>query len=259
MDEHELLLVFPRHHEAERHGIRAELDKQLLDEKLRVVLECRQARDALEVRLPRRARPPLQLLQVLAFKVRNGSHEYLDVLVLQGLRLFCCLVLEGILAVGQDHHGALGMRTAVLGEHGVSKRERLGHVREALLILQLTNLGPHQVEVRGQGLDPEGRGDGVAAVRLGLQAPVAEEDDADLDGLQTKVLRLVLHREVLGKFAKNLEARLLQGAAPVDRQDQILLRDAHLVTNAVLRVAHIMLQAFPRIIFRALALAADGN
>ena len=80
-------------------------------------------------------------------------------------------------------------------------------------------------------LDVDGWLDRGRAIWQRVQVP-----NAQLDGDMTKILCLLPGREVHSKRAQVIETTLHQRATGIQPQDQVLLRDADLIRNALLRV-----------------------
>merc|ERR1719443_767108 len=232
-DQHVADLHLLEHHRRWRDRFGAELHQHLLREDLLVGLQGFDPGDVDEMRLPRLAGPLLHELQLIALEIGDGCEEQLDVLVLELHHLLVRHELEGRLAVCQRQDGALRLPAAPDEEHVLRLRKRLGHVGEALFVLQPLERGLHLPHVAGERQDVQSLGDG--AIWHDLAVP--ELHNPNLHVLVAKVFPLVLLHELDREALYDLEAILLQGATGINGQDEILLRDADLVTGAVVRVA----------------------
>mmetsp|Transcript_95856 Transcript_95856/g.222222 ORF Transcript_95856/g.222222 Transcript_95856/m.222222 type:complete len:229 (-) Transcript_95856:149-835(-) len=180
-------------------------------------------------------------------------------LVFELPHLFSSLVLKGILAIGEHQNGALCHLSAALLEQGLRHGQRLCQVREALLPGLLEDPGAHQACVLREGLHADGWRDRGGPIRHCLHLAIAKENHAHVHRINAKVLRLVLLRQVRSELPQDPKARLAQGAAGVQCNDKVLLRNADLVPETVMGVACLGLEAQVAAFLWAFALAADGH
>mmetsp|Transcript_51081 Transcript_51081/g.109431 ORF Transcript_51081/g.109431 Transcript_51081/m.109431 type:complete len:347 (+) Transcript_51081:212-1252(+) len=254
--EHELLLLLHFHLQRWRNGVRAKFRHKFASEDLRVVLQGLQPRDLLNIRLPRLTRPFLDLHHLFRlFGIHHGRHVDHRALLLEFVSVLLCLVLERVLAIEEHEHAALVTFATTLLEHGSSHREGLGQVREALLPLHGRDLRAHQFDVGGELLNLDRRGDGA----IGHDLAVSEQDNAHFHGFVAVIHVTILRGQVRSEVANCVEALLLQRAAAVNENDQVLLSDADFVPHASLGVALLVLE--PIWIFRCGAhpFSSDGH
>merc|ERR1719191_1312831 len=242
-------------HRPRRHRLGAEFHQALLREDARIRGQGVHTRDVHEIGGPRRTRPLLHELQLRALELRDWHEEQLRVLVLQLQHLLVRLEKERGLAVCDRHDGGHGLLAAAEEEELLRHRERLGHVGEALLerhpIKRLLHLG----HVRRERKNVQR----VSNRAIILDLAVTKLSDSNLHVFVAVVLALVLGNEGGRELLQRLPSSLAEGATAVDCEDKVLLSDAHLVADALVRIA--LSEAIPPLglWLRTLAISADWN
>merc|ERR1719191_932208 len=220
-------------HRRRRHRLGAEFHQALLREDARIRGQGVHTRDVHEIGGPRRTCPLLHELELRALELRDGHEEELRVLVLQLQHLLVCLEEERGLAVCDRHDGGHGFLAATEEKEFLRHCERLGHVREALLVSHPIKRLLHLGHVRRERKDVQR----VSNRAIIFDLAVTKLSDSNLHVFVAVVLALVLGHEGGRELLQSLPAALPEGATAVNGEDKVLLSDADLVADALVSVA----------------------
>jgi len=136
------------------------------------------------------------------------------------------LELEGRLAVSDHHKRGLGTPSTRRCVHGLSKSKSLGHVGEALFLHHALNCTFHCTQNRQRLWGHSWQG------TIWHDNSFAELNQTNLHCSCSEILTGVLGQQIKSLILEAVEAILAQGSAAINRDDQIMVGNANLVTHA---------------------------